>query len=383
MTVYLSAAISLDGYLDDTSSERLILSSAEDWDEVRRLRADSDAVLVGAGTVRRDNPALVTRSGELRELRLGRGLPADPVKVTVSRSGDLDPHSRFFTEGTGEKIVITGPQADPAKLQALESVASILKTSETVISASRILRLLEQRGIRRLFVEGGSRILALFLEEGAADYLRLAVAPFFVADPAAPRLAPAAGIPFTKERRMHLIRSARAGDMAVMEYALRYDSADYAYLERAIDEARNSPPSEGAYSVGALIVTAGNRIFTGYSRETGEHNHAEEEAISKAVAAGEPLCGATIYSSMEPCSTRRSKPFSCSELIIKHRMKRVVFATYEPANFVTCCGEQRLRDAGVEVTVIPELAAAALDPNGHILGPSETWSDNCCPGSRA
>jgi len=99
MIVQASVAVSVDGYIDDLSDRRLVLSHAADWEEVRSLRAESDAILVGAETIRRDNPALVIRDERLRELRAERGLPADPVKVTLSRNADLDPTSRFFTEG--------------------------------------------------------------------------------------------------------------------------------------------------------------------------------------------------------------------------------------------------------------------------------------------
>ena len=77
MIVQASVAVSVDGYIDDLSDRRLVLSHAADWEEVRSLRAESDAILVGAETIRRDNPALVTRDERLRELRAERGLPAD------------------------------------------------------------------------------------------------------------------------------------------------------------------------------------------------------------------------------------------------------------------------------------------------------------------
>ena len=95
-------------------------------------------------------------------------------------------------------------------------------------------------------------------------------------------------------------------------------------------------------------------------------NHYSIFAILKAEHAGCSLEGATIYSSMEPCTTRSSKPTSCSELIIRHRMGRVVFAAYEPPTFVTCHGEEMLRNAGIEVTILNDLSKEALTANRHI-----------------
>ena len=82
---------------DDTSPERLLLSNADDFDRVDRVRATCDAIMVGAGTVRSDNPRLLIRSPGRRRERVERGLPQDPVKVTLTSRGDLDPESAFFT----------------------------------------------------------------------------------------------------------------------------------------------------------------------------------------------------------------------------------------------------------------------------------------------
>ena len=109
-----------------TKVHKFVLSGTKDWEQVRALRAECDAVLVGAETIRKDNPALVTRSEKLREKRTAQGKPADPVKVTVSASGRLDPQARFFTEGTGRKIVIAGTGASPEHLAALRRVATVI-----------------------------------------------------------------------------------------------------------------------------------------------------------------------------------------------------------------------------------------------------------------
>ena len=73
MKVTVSTAVSADGYLDDRSPDRLILSTPEDWAEVHRLRAACDAILVGAETIRRDNPSLLVGDEVLRRERTRSG----------------------------------------------------------------------------------------------------------------------------------------------------------------------------------------------------------------------------------------------------------------------------------------------------------------------
>ena len=97
--------MSLDGFLDDASDQRLLLSNDADFDRVDEVRAASDAILVGAATVRNDDPRLQVRSAERVARRRAAGRPAQPLKVTVTNRAKLDPDARFFTVGTGPKLV--------------------------------------------------------------------------------------------------------------------------------------------------------------------------------------------------------------------------------------------------------------------------------------
>ena len=136
----------------------------------------------------------------------------------------------------------------------------------------------------------------------------------------------------------------------------------------AIELAGQCPPSDTAYSVGAVIVDAqGREVARGYSREVDDRVHAEESAFAKLDADDQRLVGATIYSTLEPCSQRKSRPRSCTHLILDSGIRRVVMAWREPSLFVADCrGAEMLAAAGVEVVEIPELAAEAMAPNRHL-----------------
>ena len=155
--------------------------------------------------------------------------------------------------------------------------------------------------------------------------------------------------------------------------------ADRRWLLEAVSLSRRCPPSQAAYSVGALLVAAdGSVLSTGYSRETAPDDHAEEVALAKvgklaiagAAGADPELAAVTLYSSLEPCAVRASRPVPCADLIIASGICRVVIAWTEPPVLAPGGGAGRLRAAGVEVIEVPELAAAAREVNAHILAAS-------------
>src|SRR5215472_12735198 len=221
--VLLSAAMSADGYIDDAEGQRLDLSDAADWDRVDELRAASDAIMVGARTIRTDNPRLLVKSPSRQQQRVAAGLPPHPIRVTVTATGDLDRRARFF----GAEPVPSLVYAPPSLVYAPETVAArlthVLSPAAVVVAAPAdsgradlawLLADLAARGVGRLMVEGGATVLAQFLTAGLVDEFLLAVAPVFVADPRAPRLL-AGGAP---AGRMRLAGLSRAGEMAVLRY---------------------------------------------------------------------------------------------------------------------------------------------------------------------
>ncbi|MDQ4033534.1 MAG: dCMP deaminase [Actinomycetota bacterium] len=155
---------------------------------------------------------------------------------------------------------------------------------------------------------------------------------------------------------------------------------DRGHLQHAIELAQRCPVSPTAFSVGAVIIDAkGGVLATGYSRETDPHDHAEEAALAKLASDDARLGKATLYSSLEPCSARASRPRSCTELILATPISRIVFAWREPALFVDCQGAELLRAAGREVVELPELAHLVRHTNHHLLE-SERTLDSGSPG---
>ncbi|MQY07737.1 deaminase [Actinomadura macrotermitis] len=144
--------------------------------------------------------------------------------------------------------------------------------------------------------------------------------------------------------------------------------SDVHWLALACDLAVRCPPSGTAFSVGAVIVGAdGRELARGFSRERDPRDHAEESALGR-LGAGADLAGATIYTSLEPCGRRLSRPRCCAELIVAAGLRRAVFAWREPALFVEGTGAELLAAHGVRTIELAELAGRAREPNAHLLG---------------
>jgi 5-amino-6-(5-phosphoribosylamino)uracil reductase len=217
--VTLSSATSLDGYLDRADPPRLTLSNEADFDRIDDVRASNDAILVGARTVRRDNPRLLVRSVARQARREAAGLTRSPWKVTVTESGELDPSSAFFTAGDTTKLVYCPtPVAD--RIRRRVGHAALVVGLGSGVTMTNLVADLADRGIRQLMVEGGGSVHTQFLAANLVDELHLAVAPFFVGDQRAPRFVGDALFPWTSDRRATLAAVRQMGDMVLLRYAL-------------------------------------------------------------------------------------------------------------------------------------------------------------------
>ncbi|HUJ08370.1 MAG TPA: RibD family protein [Streptosporangiaceae bacterium] len=220
--VLLSCAISIDGYLDDASDQRLVLSGPADMDRADEVRASCDAILVGAGTIRADNPRLLIRSEARREARAARGL-ADPLRVVLAGRGDLDPAARFFTAGqAGALVYVASPAAAAARarLAGPPADAEVVDAGSGPVDLHLVLADLAARGVGRLLVEGGRSVHTQFLAAGLADELQLVIAPFFVADSRAPRFAGDGDFPWTADRPARLAEVCQVGADVLLRFAL-------------------------------------------------------------------------------------------------------------------------------------------------------------------
>ena len=215
----LSCATSLDGYLDGATEKRLQLSNDADLDRVDAVRAACDAILVGAATVRNDNPRLLVRTKARQDERVANGHGPSPIKVTVTARAELDPRANFFAAGDCEKLVYCASAAVAQARDRLGRVATVVDAGRPVDMAW-VSEDLYTRGVRRLMVEGGGTVHTQFLTADLADELQLVVAPFFVGDSRAPRFVSDGRFPWNPDRRATLAEVRLIEDVVLLRYAL-------------------------------------------------------------------------------------------------------------------------------------------------------------------
>ncbi len=160
-------AQSLDGRVATASGSSKFISGREDLTHTHRLRAMFDAVLVGARTIEHDDPRLTTR--------LAPG--PNPTRVVVDPSGRLPNTHHVFTEPDAPTVLVRGPGHfdAPAHVCVIE-----LELQGGWIPAPALLEALAQRGLRRVFIEGGGITVSGFLNEGALNRLHITVAPVLI-----------------------------------------------------------------------------------------------------------------------------------------------------------------------------------------------------------
>lgn len=193
--VFINVAATADGKIDTFERRGAVISSVRDKERVDKLRADSDAILVGGRTLHDEDPKLTVKSETLRNARLARGLPANPAKVAVASRLNLNPDSNFLTAGSARIILFTTAQTDETQLSMLRSHgAEIFVHEEKQVNLKSMLETLKEIGIHRLMVEGGATLNFELLRLGLVDELTIYVAPMIFGGEKAPTTAAGSGL---------------------------------------------------------------------------------------------------------------------------------------------------------------------------------------------
>jgi 2,5-diamino-6-(ribosylamino)-4(3H)-pyrimidinone 5'-phosphate reductase len=192
---FINAAMTADGKIDTFERKGATISSKRDKERVDRLRAESDAVLVGGKTLLGEQPKLTVRSEALRDGRIRRGLSPNPIKVGVVTVADIPLDSDFIKVGDARVVIFTTSQTSKGQLERLEAHGvEVFVDDAPRVDLARMMFLLKQIGVERLMVEGGGTMNFELMRLGLVDELMIYIAPMVFGGAGAPTLADGIGV---------------------------------------------------------------------------------------------------------------------------------------------------------------------------------------------
>ncbi len=223
--VFVNVAMSADGKISTRERRQVRISGSADFLRVDRVKAESDAIMVGIGTVIADNPSLTVKSPELRAGRRAAGKDEHPVRVVVDSAGRTPPDADILHKGTGRRIIAVSQRADPERVAVLADYATIVVAGEDAVDLEALLEELHRQGVRRLMVEGGGTLIWALFAEGLVDELQTFVGNIVIGGKDAP--TPADGAGFLKEAdftRLRIIKIERLDDGLLIRWSVERGS---------------------------------------------------------------------------------------------------------------------------------------------------------------
>jgi 2,5-diamino-6-(ribosylamino)-4(3H)-pyrimidinone 5'-phosphate reductase len=211
MRVVVNAAMSADGKLSTRERTQVEISGPEDFDRVAKLRAESDAIMVGVGTVLADDPSLTIDGGEY-------GDAANPVRVVADSRVRTPPDAEILNDDAATYLLVN--EVVPANWidQMEDAGASVIVAGDERVDLTTALAALEEtEGIEQLMVEGGGELIFSLFESDLVDELSVFVGPRIIGGRDAPTLADGDG--FTDDfPELDLVAVERLDDGVLLRY---------------------------------------------------------------------------------------------------------------------------------------------------------------------
>ncbi|MCL6640108.1 MAG: bifunctional diaminohydroxyphosphoribosylaminopyrimidine deaminase/5-amino-6-(5-phosphoribosylamino)uracil reductase RibD, partial [Candidatus Rokubacteria bacterium] len=211
--VTLKAAATLDGRIADLAGDSRWITGEAARREAHRLRSEHDAIVVGLGTVRRDDPALT--------VRLDRLWPREPWRVVLDTLARTPPAARLITAATPAcALIAVGPGAAPERVAALEAAGATvlhLPARGDRVDVAALLAALHAREVRAVLVEGGAEVHASFLDLDLVDRVAIFLAPRLLGGRSAPGVVGGRGRRLDEAVRLAALSVRPVGDDLLIE----------------------------------------------------------------------------------------------------------------------------------------------------------------------
>jgi 2,5-diamino-6-(ribosylamino)-4(3H)-pyrimidinone 5'-phosphate reductase len=219
---FINSAMSADGKISTKKRKQVKISGKTDFDRVDALRASSDAVMVGIGTVLADDPSLTVKSEERRKRRAAEGKDENPARIVVDSKARIPITADVFKKGVGKRIVVVSKAAPADKVEALKEKADVLVAGVEEVDLPEMARELKKRGINRLMVEGGATLNWAMTRAGLVDEISVFVGNLIIGGKTAPTFMDGEGISERSEAiELDLVKCERMDEGVVLTWHVR------------------------------------------------------------------------------------------------------------------------------------------------------------------
>ncbi len=217
--VVVNVAMSADGKISTRERRQVKISGAEDFLRVDRLKAGSDAVMVGIGTVLADDPSLTVKGEECRKLRRDRGVDEHPARIVVDSRARIPLDASILHKGSGLRIVAVSEKAEPEKIAKLKHLATVIIAGENEVDLAALMDRLGTMGIRQLMLEGGGELIAGMIRAGLVHEIYTFIGNLIIGGRDAPTLADGEGFVTEDEfTRLTLIEARQIGNGILLHW---------------------------------------------------------------------------------------------------------------------------------------------------------------------
>lgn len=196
---HVNVAVSADGKLSTRERRQVKISGSDDFDRVDILKAGSDAIMVGIGTVLADNPSLTVKSEERISSRLSSGRPGHPIRIVVDSRCRIPPDAKILHKGEGRRIIAVSRAADPEVVARIRPYADIITTGDSEVDLIDLLNVFGKEKIQTLMVEGGGTLIGALFQAKLVDELSMFIGAMIIGGRDAPTLADGPGCILERE----------------------------------------------------------------------------------------------------------------------------------------------------------------------------------------
>lgn len=216
--IFINTAMSADGKISTKQRKQVRISGKADFARMDALRASSDAIMVGIGTILADDPSLTVKSPELRSERKNAGLQEDPVRVVIDSKARTSLEADIFVKGEGTRVIAVSSSAPPDRVERLKEKATVICAGDNEVDLSAVMGILYRMGIKRLMVEGGATLNWGLLSAGLVDEIYTFVGNLIIGGKTAPTFVDGDGFMDTDILKIELFGTERIEEGVLLKW---------------------------------------------------------------------------------------------------------------------------------------------------------------------